>query len=239
MRFAYLIEPPFNFVDANGHVTGCDMELARYVFTQLGVGSFDAVKTEFSKLLPGVSKGRWRMTTGLFSTEERRKIARFSRPIWALSDGLLVRSGNPHALDGYRSVARTDGSRLAVIRDQFQHHSAIEFGVPKDRIDIFETYTQAAMAVQEGRADAYASVGRAHGGFIEQNPDWQIELVLVPAVEKPPAFGSFAFALDDTEFVNEVDEVLSAFLGSNAHRSMVAGFGFSDAEIDLVVDAKT
>mgnify|MGYP001553307934 CR=1 FL=1 len=32
----------------------------------------------------------------------------------------------------------------------------------------------------------------------------------------------------------EVDAVLADYLGSPEHRAMMAGFGFSDAEIDLV-----
>jgi polar amino acid transport system substrate-binding protein len=234
MKFAYLIEPPFNYVDATGHVTGCDVELARHVFAELGIADFEPVETEFAELLPGLGDGSWRMTTGLFGTAERRQNASFSRPIWALPDGLLVATGNQLGLSGYRSVAEKSNVRLAVIRDQFQHRSAVEFGVTAEQIMIFETYTQAAQAVSEGSADAYASVGRAHSGFIEQNPDWDLELVLVPTVEKPPAFGSFAFGLNDAGILKEVDAVLSRFLGSDDHRKMVASFGFSSNEVDLV-----
>lgn len=53
--------------------------------------------------------------------------------------------------------------------------------------------------------------------------------------EKKPAFGSFAFGLNDADFLDEVDAVLSRFLGSNGHRKMVGSFGFSPAEFDLVV----
>ncbi|MEM8576035.1 MAG: transporter substrate-binding domain-containing protein [Pseudomonadota bacterium] len=234
MKFAYLIEPPFNYVDATGRVTGCDVELARYVCAEIGIADFEPVETEFAELLPGVGDGRWRMTTGLFGTDERRKNALFSRPIWALPDGLLVASGNPMGLSGYQSVVENSDVRLAVIRDQFQHRSAVEFGVTAGSIMVFETYAEAAQAVRDGAADAYASVGRAHGGFIEQNPEWGLELILVPDSEKPPAFGSFAFGLDDAELRERVDEVLLQFLGTDAHRGMVASCGFSTDEVDMV-----
>jgi len=234
MKFAYLIEPPFNYVDTTGRITGCDVELARHVFAEIGVADFVPMETEFAELIPGLGDGRWRMTTGLFGTDERRKNALFSRPIWALPDGLLVAGGNPFGLSGYKSLAENSDVRLAVIRDQFQHRSAVEFGVNADRIMIFETYTEAAQAVREGIADAYASVGRAHGGFIEQNPEWGLEMILVPDSEKPPAFGSFAVGLHDAGLLKDVDAVLSQFLGTNAHRKMVTSFGFSAAEVDLV-----
>lgn len=234
MKFAYLIEPPFNFVGSDGRVTGCDVELARHVCRELGFAAFEPVETEFAELLPGLGGSRWRMTTGLFGTDERRQYAHFSRPIWALPDGLLVGKGNPNELTGYRSIAQNGDVRLAVIRDQFQHRSAVEFGIDIDRIKVFETYIKAASAVRDGAVDAYASVGRAHSGFISQNPDWRLDLVTVPQAEKSPAFGSFAFRLDDTNILNKVDAVLSDFLGTKAHRRMAASFGFSDREVDLV-----
>ncbi|WP_108881955.1 transporter substrate-binding domain-containing protein [Anderseniella sp. Alg231-50] len=236
MKFAYLIEPPFNYEREDGTVTGCDVELARLVFDAIGAGPFEPVEAEFAELLPGVAEGRWRMTTGLFATEERRQLASFSRPVWALPDGLLVTAGNPLALSGYKSVAASGTCRLAVIRDQFQHRSAVEFGVQEDRIMIFETYTEACHAVRDGKADAYASVARAHTGFLEQHAELDLEVVVVPAGEKQPAFGSFAFSSKDDDLRHKVDAMLADYLGSPEHRRMMAGFGFSDAEIDLVAN---
>lgn len=37
MKIAYLIEPPFNYLDRTGTHTGCDIALANYVFAQLGM----------------------------------------------------------------------------------------------------------------------------------------------------------------------------------------------------------
>ena len=80
MKFAYLIEPPFNFVDGDGRVTGCDVELARLVCAALERGPFAPIETEFAELLPGLRTGRWRMTTGMFATTARQQDAAFSRP---------------------------------------------------------------------------------------------------------------------------------------------------------------
>lgn len=235
MKFAYLIEPPFNFRRPDETVDGCDVALARMLSEELESGPFEPIKTEFADLLPGVAEGRWRMTTGLFATDERKQTAAFSRPVWALPDGLLVQQGNPLGLTGYRSATKTATCRLAVIRDQFQHRTAAAFGMPEERLAIFETYTEAAEAVRDGRADAYASVGKAHDGFLDQNPDWALETVTVPRKEKEPAFGCLAFAQSDTDFRQTVDALLEIYIGSAEHRTMMAEYGFSDAEIDLLI----
>ena len=234
MKFAYLIEPPFNYREPDGSVTGGDVELARYVLGELG-HEFEPVEAEFAELLPGLAAGRWRMTTGLFATEERRKLALFSRPIWALPDGILLPRGNPSGATGYTSLAATS-ARVAVIRDQVQHRSAVQFGVPPDRILIFETYEQAAQAVNSGEADAYVSVARAHLGYLVQNPHLDLDVVTVPPSEKPAAKGSFGFSLQDTALCRAADEILQAFIGSPRHRAMMATFGFTDAEIDLLFE---
>lgn len=232
--FAYLIEPPFNYRMLDGTVTGCDVDLARAVLGMVGMGGFNPIETEFAQLLPGLGDGRWRMTTGLFATDERRRIAAFSKPIWALPDGLLVHKGNPMKLAGYKSTAQTRECMLAVIRDQIQHRSAIEFGMPEERTLIFETYADAAQAVVDGRAHAYASVARAHSSFIEGSGERNLEVVTIGIGEKEPAFGSFAFDKADDALRRAVDEALLAYLGSSEHRAMMKKFGFTDPEIDLV-----
>jgi len=237
MKFAYLIEPPFNYKTPDGRVTGTDVELARFVVNQLNLGVFEPIEAEFAELLPGVANGKWQMTTGLFTTDERRQLASFSVPIWALPDGLLVPAGNPNQLSGYRSVANESDCTLAVIRDQIQHRSALELGVPENRLHIFDTYADAANAVLENRVDAYASVSRAHTGHIELNNENRLEVVTVPATEKQPAFGSFAFSKQDIDLRKDVDSVLLDYYGTEPHRKMMHSFGFNDTEINIVSNA--
>lgn len=233
MKFAWLTEPPFCFRDAGGVVRGCDVELAELVAGRLGLG-FAPVEASFAELLPGLAGGRWQMTTGLFVTEDRQKLALFSRPIWALADGLLVRRGNPLGLSGYASVAGA-GAVLAVIRDQVQHRSALDLGVAEGRIRVFGTYAEAAAAVASGKADAYASVWRAHAGFLTQNPEAALEAVEAPVGEAAPAFGAFVFALGEDALCDAVNGALAGYLGSVEHRRMMARHGFGTVEVDRLL----
>lgn len=68
MSFAYLIEPPINGRTAADYLIGCDIDLARYVFDQLGMTDIRFVEATLAELLPGLAEGRWQMTTGLFVT---------------------------------------------------------------------------------------------------------------------------------------------------------------------------
>lgn len=235
LKFAYLIEPPFCYRTADGRVTGCDVEVAHHVLEFIGAGPFVPVETEFAELIPGLVDGRWTMTTGLFASDERRKAVDFSRPVWVLGDGLLVRAGNPNGIQGYRSLAADASLRLAVISDQVQHFTALSHEVPDARIKRFDTYEDAAGAVLSGTVDAYASVARAHRGYLEQHPDLPLAVADVPSEEKPPEYGAFAFAKADASLREAVDGVLKTYLGSPEHRLRMREFGFADADIDLIV----
>ncbi|MFQ6547696.1 transporter substrate-binding domain-containing protein [Aestuariibius sp. 2305UL40-4] len=235
MKVAYLIEPPFNYRDESGAITGCDVELARQVLHQLGIGDVIFVEVEFADLLPGLTRKAWQMTTGLFATETRQALALFSRPIWALPDGLLIRSADTNRFNGYRSLAGLDALKLAVIRDQFQHQNALDMGVPPDRILVFATYLEAADAVRAGQVDAYASVARAHEGYLERTPNAHMTSIVIPSSEKPAAFGCFGFDKANPDLRDAVDGVLNTLIGSKAHRQLMKTFGFSDDDIDLLV----
>jgi polar amino acid transport system substrate-binding protein len=236
MKFAFLSEPPFCFTGAPGHVTGCDVELARLACASIGLGEPDMVETVFSELIPGLSDGRWQMTTGLFATYERRKRVAFSRSIWALADGFLVIEGNPKQVSGYRSIADDESCRLAVIRDQVQHHSALDAGVPSARIRIYETYEAAAEAVLNGSADAYASVARAHSAHLAKRGFVELNVVAASSDETPPAFGAFAFNHSDAKLQTLVNGFLDTFLGGAAHKALMAQYGFTASEIDLILE---
>ncbi|WP_424974997.1 MerR family transcriptional regulator [Dinoroseobacter sp. S124A] len=73
-------------------------------------------------------------------------------------------------------------------------------------------------------------VGQPHSAFIAQVPDWGLALVPVPTEEAPPAFGAFAVHRDDKAFLRDVNAVLAAFLGTDAHRAILASFGASQDE---------
>ncbi|MBX2867536.1 MAG: transporter substrate-binding domain-containing protein [Acidiferrobacterales bacterium] len=235
LKFAYLIEPPFNYLTEDGAVTGTDVELARVIAQALEIRDIEFIETEFANLLPGVAAGQWRMTTGLFATEERREMALFSNPIWALPDGLLVTAGNPLDLTGYRSIALRPNCKLAVVRGQIQGQTAIELGIPVNRLKIFETYSDAALAIQDGSADAYASVAQAHLGYLAAHPDFGCDSITVPSVEKAPALGCFAFNRNDQVLCGKVNQFLGHYLGSDCHRQLMRSFGFNDGEVDQVL----
>ncbi|WP_105381302.1 transporter substrate-binding domain-containing protein [Neorhizobium alkalisoli] len=217
MRFAWIAEPPFNF-RKGGTLTGCDVELARYVFSRLGQ-VFEPIETEFGDLLNGLTKGRWDVATGMFLTPERLERASFTIPIWSLRDGLLVRKVDAGLIAGYRDIAR-NSLRLAVLEGQIQHQTALDLGVPVGNIVVLRSYEAAAGAVASGELHAYASVDLAHRAHIQTNNT--LACVPVPEIEKPAETGGFACR---TAAIRErLNSVLTDFIGSDDHDVLLRSF---------------
>ncbi|PWJ88834.1 amino acid ABC transporter substrate-binding protein (PAAT family) [Mesorhizobium loti] len=235
LKFAFLEEPPFCFTGASGEVSGCDVKLARRLGDMLGLASFSPIETEFAELLPGLVAGRWTMTTGLFVSEERKQLVDFTRPIWALQDGLLVAKDNPRGFRGYQSIAENQKALIGVITDQVQHLTALHNGIAPEQVRMFATQADAAQAVADGTVHAYASVAMAHRGYLAQRPDMPLGFVEIPPIEKQPSAGAFAIAKGNSALVRHIDSCLGELLGSDWHRQMMARYGFSDSDIDRVV----
>jgi polar amino acid transport system substrate-binding protein len=227
MKFAWIAEPPFGFVAPDGSVSGCDVALARHVFTS---EPFEPVETEFGELLGGLQDGRWEVTVGMFITPQRAARAAFTRPIWALRDGLLVAERDVGVIDGYRRLARL-GGKLAVLSGQVQHQTALGLGLAEDAIVVLGDYAEAAAAVSAGVVRAYASVERAHREHIARNPGTGLACVPVPESEKRAEPG--AFACRSRETAARMDKVLRDFLGTAEHAELLESFGLSIEEIGV------
>ncbi len=213
MRFAWIDERPFNYEGQDG-LTGCDVALARRAFAAPG-RSFEPIHATFGELLTGLRDDRWDVTTGMFITSERQTQAFFTRPIWSLRDGLLVTRAN-RQISGYRDLARKR-LKVAVLAGQVQRDHALRLGVdPADLLE-FSSYPEAAAAVLEGQAAAYASVALAHAEHLSTLADDErrrLAAVTVPAVEVPPAFGAFACA--SQQIRTALDGALAELIGTGS-----------------------
>lgn len=229
--FAYLDEPPFCWPGADGRAQGSDVELVTAALQAIGITAFELRLTTFAELLPGLVSGRWTITTPLFISAERRRLVDFSRPVWALGDGLLVRAADRDALTGYRAVAQA-GARLVVVGGQVQEATGLAAGIAPERMLRVATQEEAVAAVKDQLADAYASVAMAHRGYVARQPDPGLAVVASPAGEggAQPAAGAFAFGKQDTALRERFDRALTGLIGSDWHRAMMARHGFVAGE---------
>jgi polar amino acid transport system substrate-binding protein len=233
---AILDEPRFCWLAA-GEATGCDVEVARHVLTAVGIREVTVEQVAFAELIPGLLQRRWQMTTGMFITAARRRLIRFSRPIWAVIDGLVVQAGDEQRFTSYRDVAADPWAPLAVVTEQVQGDRVRAAGLPADRLLIFGDQQQAVAAVIAGDADAAASTAIGNRAYLARLGDpalTAVDLVTGPEFGDDPPFGGYGFHPADIVLAHAVDHVLSGYLGSPEHRRLMTRYGFVRSELDAV-----
>jgi len=233
--FAYIDEPPFAQPRPGAEPVGCDVDLVRTILAAIGVQEVEMRLTTFAELLPGVAAGRWTINTPLFVTPERAASVAFSRPVWALNDGLVVRAEDAHRLNGYRAIALDPSARLGVVGGQVQRDTALKAGVPPERISEFATQPDALAAVLAGRVDAYASTAIGNRTVVRALGSPALAVVDAAEVQARAPVGAYSFARESVALRDRFDEALARYLGSPGHRAMMAAHGLSDREIDPVV----
>ncbi|WMY10909.1 transporter substrate-binding domain-containing protein [Paraburkholderia phenoliruptrix] len=237
VTIAYIEEPPFGWTDYDGVPKGADLELANTVLRAIGITQIEHRLTTFSELLPGVEAGRWDMNVPLFVTPERAGLVAFSLPVWAISDGFLIRAGNLKGLRSYASLAERPDARLGIIAGQVQHQSAKEAGVADEQIVIFEEQAEAIEAVRSEAIDAYASTALGNRILAERIGD---SVVAVDHEAREYGdyhvpVGAFSFNKSNTSLINAVNGQLRSYLGSQMHRATMAKYGLTNREIDPAV----
>jgi polar amino acid transport system substrate-binding protein len=219
--------------DSEGKVTGLDIDVAFAVLAGLGI---ETIETRLAAdFISGVAAGNWTINVPMFVTPERAAKVAFSRPVWSLADGLMVRAGDSGWLASYEAVARDETAVLGVVAGQVQHQTALQAGVPGGRMRVFSTPDAAIDALLDGRIDGYATAAIVHRGLLARLRDDRLALVDFGTGGTPPALGAFSFALSSVTLREAFDRKLAEFIGSPEHIGIMKRYGFSDVEIAGIV----
>ncbi len=231
IRVAYVEEPPFYWTADDGTATGSDIELADVVLRSIGATSIEFCPTVFEELLPGVQAGRWEMNVPIFVTPERAQQVAFSRPVWSLRDGFLVRRGNPKGLTGYRVISTRSDARLGVIPGQVQVDAATSAGVGAQQLLVFANQADAVTALLADQIDAFAATAVGNRALAAAHDELEAADLEDSGAGDAPV-GAFSFRATNRELLDAVDAQLHAYLGSPDHRARVARYGITRTEID-------
>lgn len=232
---AYLDEPPFAISGRAGErPSGYDMDVAFHVLTSAGVGDISYVRTTFHELIPGLVDQRWHLTAAIFVTDARAEVVDFSRPIWAVMDGFIVRRHDVARMTSYETIAATHAT-LAVVAGQVQRETAIGAGVPADQIVEFPDQEAAVEAVRRGAVDASASTAIVNRALVERTNDSTLAAVAATSRSARAPVGAFAVGKHLPDLTAALDDVIGRYLGTADHLALMRRYGFSDDELAPVL----
>ena len=238
VRVGYANEAPFAYHDSSAdRLTGEAPEIARVVFSLLGVPRIEGVLTEFGSLIPGLQAGRFDViAAGMYITPARCLEVAFSNPTYGIGEAFLVREGNPLALHSYADVVKHPTARLGVVSGAIQLRYARALDIDDSRLVIVPDPPSALAAVEAGRIDAYAGtaltvqdlLGRASNSSTERADPFTDPVIDGQTVR---GYGAFALRYEDVALTELLNEQLGGFVGSRQHLELVAPFGFTVAEL--------
>ncbi|TVR13304.1 MAG: ectoine/hydroxyectoine ABC transporter substrate-binding protein EhuB, partial [Planctomycetota bacterium] len=220
-------------------VTGEAPEMARVIAKALGIGRIEPRQVEWDSLIPGLNSGRFDVIgAGMYITPDRAANVAFTNPTYRIGEAFLVRSDNPKALHSYEDIAANEDATIGVVRGTVERDYARNAGIPDDRVVIFNDNDSALAGVRSGQVDAFAGTALTVQTLVDRvAADAGVERAdpfVQPTDEhgnQVYGYGAFAFRQDEDDLVEAFNAAIYAFLGSDAHREMVAPFGFAEEEL--------
>ena len=144
------------------------------------------------------------------------------------------RFGQPPVQIAPLRLQRTEGDGTAIARHRF--------GVPDSRIVTIASNADAISTVSTGRADAYAGTGLTVSELAGQGANVEVVADFVDPVvdgEEVRSWGAFAFAQGSTALRDAVNGALAEFKSTDEWRATIAGYGFTEADIEHSTDRTT
>ncbi|HEU5014990.1 MAG TPA: ectoine/hydroxyectoine ABC transporter substrate-binding protein EhuB [Roseiflexaceae bacterium] len=236
IRVGYAPEAPFAFRTRAGSVTGESPEVAREVLRRMGITNIEWVQTEWGSLIPDLKAGRFDIiATGMFITCDRARQIAFTQPTFRVDEALLVAKGNPKHLHSYADIKAHPDARLAVVNGAVEARIAEEQGIPPGRILPVPDAQTGLIAVRSGRVDALgltsisvAALASRDPAHVEHATPFEMPLLNGHAAE---GYGALGVRQEDRALLEELNQQLEHFIGSDAHLRLLARFGFTHDEL--------
>lgn len=226
-------ERPYGY-EEGGEATGEAPELAREVFSRLGIDDVDYTVTDFGALINGLNAGRMdAIAAGMFINEERAEQVLFADPDYCATTAFAVPEGNPDDLSDFESVIDADVS-LGVLSGAVEADYALDSGVPEGQISEFQTTPDLFDGLTAGRVDAVTLTAITLREQVAELDGLEVTEGFVPVIdgEEQLGCGAFAFRPDDQDLRDAFNDELNSMKDEGEILPIIEEFGFTEDEVD-------
>lgn len=237
VRIGFANEAPWSFAQTDGTIAGADYELAKLVFSNLGVPELEGVLNKFGSLIPGLKANRFDVVVaGFYIRPARCEQVAFSEPTVAVGDALVVKAGNPKGITSYKSVIDDPSIKLGGVVGAATAQNAKAAGVPDAQIIMFPDFASAVSALRAGRVDGALQTAITAQRTVQSSNDSSIARALPfeqPIINGKPVinYAGFAMRPEDKDLLAAVNAELARVLGSPEHVKILEKYGISPNEI--------
>jgi polar amino acid transport system substrate-binding protein len=241
VKVGFANEAPYSFINNDAEFTGEAVELAKVIFSRLGIPNLEPIPSEFGSLIAGLKVGLFDVIgAGMFILPERCAQVLFTNPDYQATAAFYVREGNPLGITTYADVA-AQGIRLGTLIGAVEKSYATDNGVSEDNIVEYQDALSGLDAVNTDRVDAFSLTTVSLKYTLSTRPGMPIEVTepFVPEVDGvvQQTGGAFAFLRDQQNIVTAFNDELAKLKDSGELLEIVSPFGFTEEELtDLTAE---
>lgn len=144
---------PFELTDKNGRFVGFDIDMAKEMAKAMNV-KFVPVNTAWDGIIPSLITGKFDIImSGMTVTQERNLKVLFADPNIIVGQTILLNKKHKDTVKSYKDL--NDPKYIVTSKLGTTGEQAVKRKIPKCKYKSFETETEAALEVVNGKADAY------------------------------------------------------------------------------------
>lgn len=195
---------PFEMTDKKGEFVGFDIDVAKEMAKAMGV-KFVPLNTAWDGIIPSLITGKFDIImSGMTVTQERNLKVNFAEPYIIVGQTILLHKKHEGTVKSYKDL--NDPKYIVTSKLGTTGEQATKRNIPKCTYKSFETETEAALEVVNGKADAYVYDKPNCVVFMaEQGTDKLLFL------DEPFTYEPLAWAVNkgDPDFLNWLNNFLS------------------------------
>lgn len=144
---------PFEMTDKKGNFVGFDIDMAKEMAKAMGV-KFVPVNTAWDGIIPSLITGKFDIImSGMTVTQERNLKVNFADPYIIVGQTVLLNKKHEGTVKSYKDL--NDPKYIVTSKLGTTGEQATKRMIPKCTYKSFETETEAALEVVNGKADAF------------------------------------------------------------------------------------
>ena len=214
---------PFEMTNKQGKIVGFDVDVARQMAKSMGV-ELEIVNTAWDGIIPALVTDKFDIImSGMTLTSQRNLQINFANPYIVIGQSVLLRNGLEGEIKSYKDLNNpkyTVVSKLGTTGDL-----AAKRYLSKAKLRLFETESEGAIEVVNGKADAFIYDLPFNAVYSSQNPGKLVHLD-TPFTYEPLAWGG---RKGDPDFVNWLNNFLTQIQGDGTYDKIYAKWFESSA----------
>ncbi|MBF0377955.1 MAG: transporter substrate-binding domain-containing protein [Desulfamplus sp.] len=194
---------PFEMTDQKGNFVGFDIDVAKEMAKAMGV-KFVPVNTAWDGIIPSLITDKFDIImSGMTVTQERNLKVNFADPYIIIGQTIILNKKHEGAITSYKDL--NDAKFIVTSKLGTTGESAVKSKISKAVYKSFETETEAALEVVNGKADAFVYDLPYCVVFMAQQGMGKVIFLDQPFTYEPLAW---AINKGDPDFLNFLDNFL-------------------------------